>query len=176
MPPAELHIIGVDPGGTTGWGRVTVPRKSIFGDERGRILEWDAGQLYGPEEEQANELARIVRETQSLAYKVGPAVVVEHFELRTNVRGDQVLSPVRLAAMISFLRFLGRMGDSQIVYQTAQMAKTTVTDDRLRRWGYWVKGQDHARDAMRHALTALRRAKADPDLREAMWSEEAGRF
>lgn len=173
MPPAEIHVIGVDPGGTTGWARLTVPRKSVFGSQPSKILEWDAGQLYGNEDEQVSLLGSIVRETQSLAYLVGPALVIEGFEIRTNSRGPEVLAPVRIAAKIEYARHLGKLCDSQIVYQSASMAKSTVTDDRLKRWGFWLKGEEHARDALRHAITALRRARSNPDLRDEMWNPQA---
>lgn len=37
-------------------------------------------------------------------------------------------------------------------FQTAQMAKNFCTDERLVEWGFWKRGERHARDAMRHAL------------------------
>lgn len=42
---------------------------------------------------------------------------------------------------------------ASLSFQQPSMAKTTVTDERLRRWGGWVKGQKHSRDAIRHAIT-----------------------
>lgn len=43
-----------------------------------------------------------------------------------------------------------------ITYQSAAQAKGVVTDKRLKSWGLWVPGQQHARDAIRHAVTYLR--------------------
>lgn len=36
--------------------------------------------------------------------------------------------------------------------QSAQIAKQFVTDDKLSEWGFWLKGEKHSRDSMRHAI------------------------
>lgn len=171
MPYPELKILGIDPGGTTGWARLVVPRKSIYGDEPRRIIEWEWGEVYGPEEKQVDELAGLVRATQGLSYQVGPAVVVEDFDIEPHnrTRDREMLSPVRIAAMLRYAQHLGKLQDAQIVMQGRQLAKGTATDDRLRHWGLYIKGSDHARDAMRHAITALRRASENPAFLEKMW-------
>lgn len=45
--------------------------------------------------------------------------------------------------------------------QMAQVAKSFVTDDKLREWGYWLPGMRHARDSIRHALYWLMFHKPD---------------
>lgn len=40
-------------------------------------------------------------------------------------------------------------------FQTAQMAKNFVTDDRLIEWQFYQRGQRHSRDSMRHGLFFL---------------------
>ena len=40
-------------------------------------------------------------------------------------------------------------------FRLAQQAKQFVTDARLEEWGLWLKGQQHARDAVRHAVYQL---------------------
>lgn len=44
----------------------------------------------------------------------------------------------------------------ELSYVMASMAKTTVTDERLKRWGLWARGSGHSRDAIRHLVTYLR--------------------
>lgn len=39
--------------------------------------------------------------------------------------------------------------------QMAQHAKEFCTDDKLKEWNYYIKGQRHTRDAIRHALYFL---------------------
>ena len=156
---------------TTGWALLTVPRLSIYGHEPGRFLEHDWGQFGGDEDAQVDALCSLVREIQSLDYKIGPAVVIEDFQIATHVQGKEVLSPVRIAAKLAYARHLKRLGDARIVLQHRQIAKTTATDDRLKAWGLYAAGEQHARDATRHAVTAIRRAKASPEFREEMWND-----
>lgn len=170
MPHPELHVIGIDPGGTTGWARLTIPRKSMYGDADPQILEWDAGQFYGDEDKQVDSLAQYIRATQGLSYQIGPAVIVEAFRNMTNVDDDAVFSPVRIGAKLVYAQHLGKLDAARIVFQDRSIAKTTMTDDRLKRLGYWLPGEEHARDAMRHAITALRRAKAKRAFRDKIWA------
>jgi hypothetical protein len=59
------------------------------------------------------------------------------------------------------LRIIGGMETCLIqrsisyTYQTAQVAKGFVTDDRLKQFGYWETGLKHSRDAHRHAIYYL---------------------
>jgi hypothetical protein len=178
MTAPHLHILGVDPGATTGWCRITVPRKTIYGDAPGEITEWETGEIKGDEPNQVRDLARLCRQIQSLDYKIGPAIVCEDFDVSKLVTTDaEVLySPVRIAAMIRMCMALAAVpsytpmfGDALLVMQSRGMAKSTATDERLRAWGLWTKGSDHERDATRHAITALRRAKQKPAFRAQMW-------
>jgi hypothetical protein len=177
MTPPHLHVIGVDPGETTGWALFTVPRASIYDDDDPEIWGWDTGELKGPEDQQAIDLARLCREIQSLDYNIGPAVVIEDFDVGEIVTtdADVLYSPIRVASMFRMLVALKvhttsiLTGDARVVMQGRSLAKQTMTDDRLRRSGYWVEGSDHERDAVRHAITALRRAKTNPAFREQLW-------
>lgn len=103
----------------------------------------------------------------------GAAIVVEDFILRKFDQGRDILAPVRVMEKFEFgLWVLGR--DGQSFRQQPSMAKTTVTDDRLKAWRLYRRegGMNHARDADRHAITFLRRCsqgKAGRLLREQAW-------
>lgn len=174
MATPHLHVLGIDPGGTTGWALLTVPRASIFGSQPASFLTIDYGEFFGPEDEQAIAIARLAREVQSLDYKIGPALVVEDFDLLphySSTNAETVLSPVRIAAKIALLHHLGQTGDSKLIMQGRTIAKSTATDDRLRAWGLYIAREgDHIRDGMRHAITALRRAKDSAEFRSRMWA------
>jgi hypothetical protein len=167
-------VIGCDPGKVTGWCRITVPRACIYGTADSEVLSWDTGEITGPEPEQVKQLARLCRTTQSLDYRIGPALVVEDFDLMASnptTDGEVLLSPVRIAAMIRMTMYMGALfGDARLTMQGRTTAKTTMTDDRLRKSGYWVEGSDHERDAVRHAITALRRARENPSFRDQLWA------
>jgi hypothetical protein len=151
----------------------------LFGREDSRIIEWDYGEFTGPEPQQALDIARLARETQGLAYKVGPAIIMESWDQDPKFRStDQdPLSPVRLGAMLKLLEHLtvnslnqlGLLGDATLTFQGRTMAKSTATDDRLKAWGLYTKGSDHIRDATRHAITGLRRAKQSVEFRDRLW-------
>lgn len=43
--------------------------------------------------------------------------------------------------------------------QQASEAKGSITDDRLKDWGLWVRGKRHGRDAIRHAVLRWRKVR-----------------
>jgi hypothetical protein len=169
----NLKIIGIDPGGTTGWAWLTVPRYCIWGDAPSQIVEWDYGEISGPETKQVEKLCSIARTAQSLDYKVGPALIIEGWDVRPGFKStdqDDPLSPIRIGAMLSYAHYRKEMGeDIRIAFQSASLAKEAFTDDRLRAAGMYVRSSRHVRDATRHALTALRRARGSAPFREALW-------
>lgn len=89
----------------------------------------------------------------------------ESFQLRM-LGAD--LSPVRMLSKIEHAEM--RYGKGRPPYlQTASMAKTTATDERMKTAGLYRAGMQHATDAGRHAATFLRRARADAHLRAEAW-------
>jgi hypothetical protein len=100
----------------------------------------------------------------------GAAIVIEDFILRKFDQGRDLLSPVRVTEKVDFgLWVLGR--DDQTFRQQPSLAKTTVTDERLKSWGFYRRdgGLKHARDGDRHAITFLRRASQSAELRAKAW-------
>jgi hypothetical protein len=178
MAPSELHVIGIDPGFRTGWARLTVPRKCLFATAPSEIISSDYGEICGEEEDQALSIANFAVVLQGMDYQVGPAFVVEDFDIPPHAptTDPELLSPVRIAAMLCILQHIGKMADATVTLQRRSDAKGTATDDRLKAWGYWVpliEGGDHARDAMRHAIVALRRARQNRDFRDKLWNARA---
>lgn len=168
----ELKIIGIDPGGTTGWAWLTVPRKCIYGKEPAQITEWDYGEVGGNELTQVKRLCELARTAQSLDYLVGPAMVIEGWDVDPEFKSldEETLSPIRIGAMLKFAHYRGDMGkDVRLSFQSRGLAKEAYTDDRLRAAGMYVPGSDHIRDATRHALTALKRARKSVEYREVLW-------
>jgi hypothetical protein len=102
----------------------------------------------------------------------GAAILSEDFILRTSNMGREVLSAVRVTAAFEFGCWV--LGRILVPRQQPALAKTTVTDDRLKSWGFYRSegGMRHARDADRHSITFLRRCK-DPKegnaLRSMAW-------
>jgi hypothetical protein len=44
-----------------------------------------------------------------------------------------------------------------VTFQAPSDAMTFATSERLKRWGLWVKGKEHERDAWRHLATFVAR-------------------
>ncbi len=172
-----IHIMGIDPGGTTGWCRITVPTLAIFGDAESEIVEWDYGALNGSETKQAREIAVLCRETQGLAYNIGVAAVSEAWDQDPTFKSTdpEALSPCRINAMLELLSDLNMMGDATLTTQPRSMAMSTATDERLKKWKMYVTHKD-IRAATRHAVTALRRAKSNPAFAAQLWPYAADRW
>lgn len=131
------------------------------------IAWWHAEQYTGDEDGQI-DLA-----VQAIGSWNGPEtpVIVEQFKLRTYRMDEELLSPVRVAAALKYairrINISGREADHvqrRPVWQQPALALGSATDDRLQKW--WggrfyngTRGAPHARDAVRHALTFLRREK-----------------
>jgi len=155
----NLTVIGIDPGVTTGWAKITIPIDSIFGMASGEILDWQYGVLDGPETAQAQTFCHIAKRY------IWPAVAIEDFDNRKPLRNREYLAPVRVASKIQFAIEIGLAGQCcGLEWQMPAMAMETAPDHRLKKWDLYPPGPDHQKDATRHAITLIRRAKKDPKL------------
>jgi len=143
------RVLAIDPGVTTGW---------VFGWSVRELVSGQIGPRRGWRREYgaAADLVGLVREHHA------EVVVLEDFILRlpAGSSGRDGLAPVRVTAM--FLAMLGRdwFDDGSVVFQSASDAKGVITDARLKNEGLWIRGQEHARDAMRHWLLYQRKQSA----------------
>lgn len=145
----EISVFAVDPGTTTGWACASGFEHRLTPDE----WPWVTGQLMGDEHQQAWDLAHMIKLLQPCA------VVIEDFIPRQLNQARWFLSPVRVTAALTMLLWL-----EKIRWQTQQpsLALRTVNDEYLKDNGLWVKGQQHAMDATRHAITFVRRVAQEP--------------
>ena len=115
--------------------------------------------LDGPETGQAQTFCRIAKRY------IFPAVVIEDFDNRRALRNREYLAPVRVASKIEFCIQTGMAGQvTGHEWQMPSLAFETAPDDRLKKWGLYPPGPEHPKDATRHAITLIRRAKKDPKL------------
>lgn len=154
-------IVAIDPGVTTGvaW--------SLLGDlnqvcldlltegNRGDVVEVKARDVPWGELDAANTIVDII---EAVDIKVGVArIVIEDFVLRRFTMGKEGLAPVRVTAYLE-AELDHRLHCLDLIEkQGASSALGVVTDDRLKRWGAWVKGKPHGRAASKHLITAIRR-------------------
>jgi hypothetical protein len=147
-------VIAIDPGVTTGWALFAIDKKAMADPSQkllSHVMCWRAENLEGDENAQASTLLSLLRSRPSAH------VVVEDFTLRKFTRDRELLSPVRIAAKLDYGMYLERR---EIAWQQPSLAMSTLTDERLKGIGLWDRLSAHQRDAIRHALTYLRRARS----------------
>lgn len=160
VDPEELEddedaycVLAFDPGGTTGWALFAVhpdamgpdPDIHVFG-RYGNLIQWTAGEFTGPIDEQVDEAIDLI--------SVWPTarIIAEAFKLR-QLNAD--LAPVEFLAAMRWGMRPRRFAD----LQQPALAKSTLTDDRQKSLGLWIPGKEHARDAIKHGYTYLKRQK-----------------
>jgi hypothetical protein len=146
---SSYQVLSVDPGGTTGWAVFSVHPDAMGPDPDipvlGNVEWWTAGEVTGNQDGQCDELIALIAEWPSAR------LVTERFKLR---QMNAELSPVEVNAI---LRWAVR--PRYWVVQNPDLAMGTVTDDRQKAWGFWLPGKEHARDAIKHNITYLKRVK-----------------
>lgn len=147
--PEAYQVISLDPGGTTGWALFQVHPLAMEGDPTVPVMPnvewWTAGQFTGKQDDQIDEILELVK---SWPYA---RLVTEDFHVR---QLNVLLDPAEINAV---LRWSCR--PRYWVKQQPDLAMSTVTDDRQKSWGFWIPGQEHARDAVKHNITFLKRRK-----------------
>lgn len=149
-----MIIVGLDPGGTTGWAVCKVSEEPKSMDDKGKLKvetthEFTAGQV-GPEDHHLalwNFLADRLYETNDLH------LVVENFLFR---QGDAH----RTGTVLVSLEYIGvaqLFADTypdkvKMTRQTPASAKSFVTDSKIKRLDLWIPGKPHAMDALRHVI------------------------
>jgi len=151
---ADQYIcVALDPGGTTGWCVLGVHPDAIgSGDPGIKILDniefWVAGQFAGPEWDQCDEIIELLNAWPSAR------IVSEMFVLRSAVKSGDVTVLDRMNAVVGHA-----IRPRYMVLQQPSLAMSTITDERQKDMGLWIPGQEHARDATKHALTFLKRQR-----------------
>jgi hypothetical protein len=159
---AELYTsLSFDPGGVTGWAIFAVYEVAMRSKDYkilDNIVMWSAGEFVGPMPKQVKEMMELADSWPAAK------IIVEQFILRKMTMDPNMLDPVRVTAAFEYALDAGRKRGEPtraIILQQPALAMSTVTDERLAAIGYAERlaGQPHAKDAVRHNLTWLRRAK-----------------
>jgi hypothetical protein len=161
-----VYAMGIDGGGTTGYGIIGIERTALLSNEMPPIKHFTHGQVTGSYTQQVLKLRLIAQRYHDPFYTL--AIALESFSPRKPIRSEEYLSPVYVNARIQFLVDT-RVIKAPLFYQTPSQAMTTATDKRLRRWKLYVAGPDHIKDGTRHAITFIRRCQEDKTLRAEAW-------
>ncbi|SRR5258706_982761 len=162
--PNQFAIVTFDPGGTIGWARLILDARAFSRPEHKVLrwlLSWDCGEFSGQEEAQLEQGVALIRATRlNGVFNRHTDVVGEDFELTQLIGGENLLSPVRINAVLNWECHKQGL---KYVLQKRQMRKS-VTPERLNLFGFkgkWRtsgKGKD-AFAAMQHAVVWSRRIK-----------------
>jgi len=162
-PTNEYRLTVIDPGGTIGWAHFVIDVRAFSRPEH-RILhwikDWDHGEFVGAERDTVQRVVSMLNLTIDPAFGgvsyLMSEVVCEDFELKQLVGGKNLLSPVRINAIIEWecqkraIRFNTQM----------RHMRTSVTRERLEMFGF---GRGFKKDefaAMQHAIVYMRQMKA----------------
>jgi len=174
----EYHLVTFDPGGTIGWAHIVIDCRAYSRPEH-KVLrwikKWECGEFEGTEFQQCQLASRLIwrakfgtmpynTTTDVVAGAIARAdIIAEDFELTQLIGGKNLLSPVRINAVLEYE--CNRWG-MELNLQRRTL-RTSVTPERLemygfkppgRRWTKTSKGKD-AFAAMQHAVVWLRRIK-----------------
>lgn len=156
-----MIYLSIDPGGTTGfaWLVEAEPGQFMFG----------GAQVSG-----RYEAERFVREAVLgwpmglVGMGQGCTVIIERWDVRANTH--QLTNQDDPRYIIGWVDGFCHHEDIPYHEQKPAQAKKFATDPALKRVGWYLPGQDHARDAARHLLTFLAKSKspAGAHVREMM--------
>lgn len=149
--PRGKIVLAFDPGHTTG---VAVMVDGVLRH---------SGQLEtGPEALMNGDAFRILSATLDQAFRVGGGgdrsyakgllVAIEDYRVYSGKLHEHEWAELHTAKLIGVLLAVCQASLIPVVMAMASEAKGFVTDEKLEAWGLWVKGQKHARDAIRHAV------------------------
>lgn len=143
LKPFEGRLLALDPGETTGWCIWDcIPGANDTMIACGQLDTW-------PIENQ-------VKNFRALLNQYNPTQIVYEqyrvYEWKSDSHAWSDVPTLRIIGSIETFLLLNGIAYS---HQTPQVAKHFVTDDKLKGWGLYERGQRHSRDAMRHATYFL---------------------
>ena len=139
---AEMTIIALDPGGTTGWASARFDYTPGLPLNR---VTFACTQFDKPQHHL--QLWRAIRDEHQATDDL--IIVSESFEYRANSRAGLVLDSKEY---IGVAKLFSQLHDTLYVEQTAAKAKGFVKDEHIKKLGLWSPSQRHAMDAYRHLL------------------------
>ena len=158
-----------DPGGTTGWcatsfrlGHLDLLRAGGLGAFLGaETLSMASGQLTGNEDSQTLEAIDLIDAGVQRGEVDYIVILIEDFILRQKRKDRDLLSPVRVTAKLELANRL--YWDFPVLKQQPSLAKSSMTNSRLKKYKLYRPGKPHANDAIRHNVTLIRRFAQKPN-------------
>lgn len=149
-----LRILGIDPGGTTGWATFTAEERydPVVKKMRYDHIKWECGQIADDKHEHHEELDDLMGLMQTDHF----IIVCESFEYRNRLPKAELISRNYIGVVELFAKRRMQRTGQLLVMQTASMGKVRKTgfvkDRNLKRLGLWSPGHPHAMDGYGHVL------------------------
>lgn len=158
----EFHIVTFDPGGVIGWAHMAIDFRAFLTPKAkilANLITWDTGEFKDTEDANLAQCFRLVRAARYglMPFHSRTDVISEDFELTQMVGGHNLLSPVRINAVLEWE--CAKIGGVNFHYQKRQM-RTGVTRERMKMAGLSYTGKDSFA-AGQHAVTWARRVKQE---------------
>ncbi len=133
-------LLCLDPGKTTGW--------ALF--EKGVLTA--SGQLEDCYDDVNVNVIPLVR----LVEDIKPDFILyEDYKVYSNKLSSHAYNPVFTVRLLGVIETHAQVHNIPTHKQMATTAKNFVTNDKLKQWGMYQRGQKHARDAVRHGCYFL---------------------
>lgn len=143
VEPFIGKVLALDPGETTGWCVFeSLDGKHFKLEAQGQIKTWPMTEA-------------VANITDLLARGEIDYVVHELYAVYEWKSSDHSWSQIPTVRVIGCIETLCIQQNIPYSSQTAQIAKNFCTDDKLKNWNFYIKGQRHARDAIRHGCYYL---------------------
>ena len=133
-------LLCLDPGKTTGW--------CLF--ENGQLTTVDhVPDCYDDKNVNVVPLLKLIEDIQP------DFILYEDYKVYSNKLDRHAFNPVFTVRLIGAIEAHAQMTGIKTHKQMASTAKSFVTDDKLKQWGFYEKGLKHGRDAIRHGCYFL---------------------
>lgn len=158
----EFHIVTFDPGGVIGWAHMVIhfrafltPRAKILAN----LISYETGEFNDTESANLAHCFELIRRARygQMPFHSRTDVVSEDFELTQIIGGNNLLSPVRINAVLEWE--CAKIGGVSFHLQKRQM-RTGVTRERMKMAKLNYTGKDSFA-AGQHCVTYARRVKQE---------------
>lgn len=138
-----MVILGLDPGETTGTTIFEIPKEVKTIPVTGNMQQYMkySGEL------------KTWEEIQNVKDQYKPDIIVfEEFRLYAEKAQSKTRSDFPEVKIIGQIELIASISNIPTFKQNASIVKNFYTDDKLKALNLWIRGNKHARDAIRHVL------------------------
>lgn len=143
------HVIAFDPGERTGWAWM----HGYELIESGEIQTGDSVLAYRNIGKRISTIISDIGYHHSNTHPLEDQIHIaaEDYRVYSWKSDDHKWAQIHTIKVVGMVELAAGLLNIPLRMRMAQHAKNFVTDDRLKQWGLWQKGERHARDAIRHA-------------------------